>query len=86
MISLTMNPNPVIKIKSIQILPYHCFWHFFLTQAIYNRAKAGFYSPKNPSDYSIAAPDESELHFVAHSKDKRFRKLSAKESFYPPKF
>ena len=35
--------------------------------AIYNRDKSGFFSPKDPTNSSIAAPDEMELHFVAHT-------------------
>ncbi len=37
------------------------------TYAIYNRDKSGFYSPKDPSNFSIANPDKRELHFVAHT-------------------
>lgn len=37
------------------------------TKAIYNSERTGFYDPKNPSDFSIASPNERELHFVAHS-------------------
>ncbi len=40
------------------------------TYAIYNKDKSGFFSPKNPENGSIAAPDETELHFVAHSMKK----------------
>lgn len=40
------------------------------TQAIYNHDRTGYYSPKHPADSSIAAADETELHFVAHSHDK----------------
>ncbi len=40
------------------------------TKAIYNRDKTGFYNPKTPADASIAAPDETEFHFVAHSGEK----------------
>jgi hypothetical protein len=35
--------------------------------AIYNRDKSGYYSPKDPTNGSIAHPDEKELHFVAHT-------------------
>ncbi|MGL1893454.1 MAG: hypothetical protein OCD02_17590 [Spirochaetaceae bacterium] len=37
------------------------------TYAIYNSDKSGFYSPKDPSNGSIAHPDKMELHFVAHT-------------------
>jgi len=37
------------------------------TKAIYNRNRTGFYSPKNPTNASIAVPEEKELHFVVHS-------------------
>ncbi|MHC4182845.1 MAG: hypothetical protein ACYSR0_05800 [Planctomycetota bacterium] len=40
------------------------------TKAIYNKTRTGFYSHKDPSNASIAAPDERELHFVAHSMEK----------------
>jgi hypothetical protein len=39
------------------------------TFAIYNRDKSGFYSPKDPANFSIADPDEREIHFVAHTND-----------------
>ena len=43
-----------------------------MSRAIYNKDKSGYYSPKNPDNGSVAAPDEKELHFVAHNmiKDK----------------
>lgn len=41
-----------------------------ITKAIYNHDRSGYYNPRNPSDYSVAAPDERELHFVAHSEKK----------------
>jgi len=37
------------------------------TYALYNSDKSGFFSPMDPSNSSIAAPDEMELHFVAHT-------------------
>ena len=37
------------------------------TYAIYNKDRSGFFSPGNPGDYSIAEPDETEIHFVAHT-------------------
>ena len=37
------------------------------TFAIYNSDRSGFYSPKDPSNSSIAHPDIPELHFVAHT-------------------
>jgi len=37
------------------------------TRAIYNRDRSGFYSPMDPTNFSIAIPEEKELHFVAHS-------------------
>lgn len=40
------------------------------TRAVYNADRSGFYRPKNPSDGSVARPEERELHFVAHSMDK----------------
>jgi hypothetical protein len=40
------------------------------TKAIYNQSKTDFYNPKNPSDGSVAAPEETEFHFVAHSEEK----------------
>jgi hypothetical protein len=40
------------------------------TKAIYNKDKSGFYSHKDPANSSIAAPQEAELHFVAHSEKK----------------
>jgi hypothetical protein len=40
------------------------------SKAIYNKDRSGFYSHKDPADFSIAAPHESELHFVAHSMEK----------------
>ena len=39
------------------------------TYAIYNRDRSGFYSAKDPKNFSIAAPDEREIHFVAHTND-----------------
>jgi len=39
------------------------------TFAIYNRDGSGFFSPMDPANYSIAAPDETDLHFVVHSND-----------------
>lgn len=36
------------------------------TRAIYNRDRTGFYSPKDPANYSIAGPLDKEIHFVAH--------------------
>jgi hypothetical protein len=41
-----------------------------VSQAIYNKDKSGFYSPKKPADSSIADPNGRELHFVAHSHEK----------------
>jgi len=40
------------------------------TRAIDNGNGTGFYSPGNPPDAFIAAPQESELHFVGHSMQK----------------
>jgi hypothetical protein len=40
------------------------------TRAIYNKDRTGFYSPKDPSNSSIANPRGSEIHFVAHSMEK----------------
>jgi hypothetical protein len=40
------------------------------TRAIYNKDRTGYYSHKSPSDFSIAAPNEREIHFVAHSMEK----------------
>ena len=37
------------------------------TYAIYDGDGDGFYSPKEPSDGSIAHPDRREIHFVAHT-------------------
>lgn len=37
------------------------------SRAIYNKDKSGYYSPQNPDNGSVAAPDEKELHFVAHN-------------------
>lgn len=37
------------------------------TYAIYNSDKSGFYSPKDPTNGSVAHPELMELHFVAHS-------------------
>ena len=37
------------------------------TQAIYNKDRSDFYSPKTPADGSIVDPNGRELHFVAHS-------------------
>ncbi len=37
------------------------------SKAIYNKDMSGFFSPKAPENYSIAHPDGTELHFVAHS-------------------
>jgi len=45
--------------------------------AIYNRDRTGFYSHKDPSNSSIAVPEERELHFVAHSM------IQDKENFPP---
>ncbi len=39
------------------------------TYAIYNSDRSGFYSPKDPTNGSIAHPDQMELHFVAHTTD-----------------
>jgi hypothetical protein len=39
------------------------------TFAIYNESGSGYYSPKDPSNGSIAHPDETEIHFVAHTVD-----------------
>jgi hypothetical protein len=47
------------------------------TKAIYNKDKSGFYSHKDPANSSIAAPNETEIHFVAHSMD------ADKENFPP---
>jgi hypothetical protein len=35
--------------------------------AIYNADRSGFYSPKDSANGSIAHPDETEIHFVAHT-------------------
>lgn len=40
------------------------------SKAIYNKDRSGFYSHKEPGNFSIAAPHENELHFVAHSMEK----------------
>lgn len=39
------------------------------TYAIYSKDRSGFFSPMDPANYSIANPDEREIHFVAHSND-----------------
>ncbi len=40
------------------------------TRAIYNKDKSDFFSPKDPTNGSIAAAAEKEIHFVAHSMEK----------------
>ena len=37
------------------------------TRAIYSRDSSGFYSPKDPANFSIADPNGREIHFVVHS-------------------
>jgi hypothetical protein len=37
------------------------------TYAIYDESGEGYYSPKEPGDFSIAQPDRRTLHFVAHT-------------------
>ena len=37
------------------------------TFAISNKDRSGFYSPKEPSNFSIANPNEKEIHFVVHT-------------------
>ena len=37
------------------------------TRAIYNKDKSDFFSHKDPANGSIAAPAQSEIHFVVHS-------------------
>jgi hypothetical protein len=40
------------------------------TRAIYNKDKSDFFSHKDPTNGSIAAPSEKEIHFVAHNMEK----------------